>query len=338
MTCTINASTSAGIVQTADLSGGLVLQSNGSSVVNIAPTTLTTTLNSAASNPPFIAQIAGTEAMRIDSSGNVGIGTTSPSTYANGYAPVLAVGTSPNYFIAQGRTDGPTAATNGVRVGGCYSTNPITGSNIFFGAQGGSGQQGIITFNTKSQNDNTTQPAEAMRVTSGGKLAIGSTGGGNGVKLEIVGDTSPDTLTTFKDTRGDGYSGAPMIYWQRNSGTVGTITTTTTSTAYNTSSDYRLKDNIAPMVGALAIVAQLKPVTYKWKTDGSNGQGFIAHELQAVVPDCVTGKKDAIDEEGKPVYQGIDTSFLVATLTAAIQEQQALIESLTTRITALEAK
>jgi len=121
-------------------------------------------------------------------------------------------------------------------------------------------------------------------------------------------------------------------------GVIGSITGTSSTTTYSTSSDYRLKENIAPMTGALATVAQLKPVTYKWKTDGSNGQGFIAHELQAVVPDCVTGEKDAVDADGKPKYQGVDTSFLVATLTKAIQEQQALIESLTTRLTALENK
>ena len=96
-----------------------------------------------------------------------------------------------------------------------------------------------------------------------------------------------------------------------------------TATAYNTTSDYRLKENIVPMTGALATVAQLKPVTYKWKTDGSDGQGFIAHELQAVVPDCVTGEKDAVDADGKPIYQGMDSSFLVATLVSAIQELKA---------------
>jgi len=111
---------------------------------------------------------------------------------------------------------------------------------------------------------------------------------------------------------------------------------TASATAYNTSSDYRLKNTIAPMTGALAKVALLKPVTYKWNLDGSDGQGFIAHELQEVVEGCVTGEKDAVDADGKPVHQGIDTSFLVATLTAAIQEQQALITALTTRITALE--
>jgi hypothetical protein len=91
------------------------------------------------------------------------------------------------------------------------------------------------------------------------------------------------------------------------------------------------------MTGALATVAQLKPVTYKWKADGSDGQGFIAHELQAVVPDCVTGDKDAVDNEGKPKYQGVDTSFLVATLTAALQESHQLIKDLQVRVAALEA-
>jgi len=111
----------------------------------------------------------------------------------------------------------------------------------------------------------------------------------------------------------------------------------------------------------LAKVAQLKPVTYKWKSDGSDSQGFIAHELQAVVPECVVGEKDAVkeqqyevtsavkDDEGNivteavmgtriaPVYQGIDTSFLVATLTAAIQELKAIVDTQAARITALEA-
>jgi hypothetical protein len=104
------------------------------------------------------------------------------------------------------------------------------------------------------------------------------------------------------------------------------------------------------MQNALATVAALKPCTYTWKADGSAGQGFLAHELQAVVPDCVTGEKDAVetvddlDAEGRkigtkevPRYQGVDTSFLVATLVAAIQEQQATISAMETRLAALEA-
>jgi hypothetical protein len=124
-----------------------------------------------------------------------------------------------------------------------------------------------------------------------------------------------------------------------NNQTIGSIAYANASGVnYNTSSDYRLKNTIAPMTGALDKVALLKPCTYKWNIDGSDSQGFIAHELAEVVPECVTGEKDAVDAEGKPIYQGIDTSHLVATLTAAIQEQQALIQAMSARIAALEAE
>lgn len=127
------------------------------------------------------------------------------------------------------------------------------------------------------------------------------------------------------------------IAWINGNGTVGSIAGNGSAVLYNTTSDYRLKNTIAPMTGALAKVALLKPVTFKWNVDGSDGEGFIAHEAQAVIPVCVNGEKDAVDDEGEPKYQGMDTSFLVATLTAAIQEQQVTIEALTARITALEA-
>ena len=121
-------------------------------------------------------------------------------------------------------------------------------------------------------------------------------------------------------------------------GLQGYIQVNTTSTTYSTSSDYRLKENVAPMTGALNKVSRLKPVTYKWKADGSDGQGFIAHELQAVVPECVSGEKDAVDKDGNPEYQGVDTSFLVATLTAAIQELNAKVEAQAAEIALLKSK
>jgi hypothetical protein len=119
----------------------------------------------------------------------------------------------------------------------------------------------------------------------------------------------------------------------RGSGS-GSIVVNNGSVNFNTSSDYRLKENIAPMTGALAKVALLKPCTYTWKATGEAAEGFIAHELQEVIPTAVTGKKDALDEDGRIKPQGVDTSFLVATLTAAIQEQQAIIESLKARLDA----
>jgi hypothetical protein len=118
----------------------------------------------------------------------------------------------------------------------------------------------------------------------------------------------------------------------------GQIQINTSSVAYITSSDYRLKENISTMTGALAKVALLNPVTYQWKVDGSAGEGFIAHELQAVCPDAVSGDKDAVNEDGTIKPQGVDTSFLVATLTAAIQELKAELDQAKTRIAALEAQ
>ena len=85
------------------------------------------------------------------------------------------------------------------------------------------------------------------------------------------------------------------------------------------------------MQNALSVVAQLKPCTFDWIETKEKANGFIAHELQEIIPEAVTGTKDAVDIEGKPKYQGVDTSFLVATLTAAIQELNA-------KVTALEAQ
>lgn len=149
----------------------------------------------------------------------------------------------------------------------------------------------------------------------------------------------------------NGASGYYPGWFQVDGAQKGYITTSTLGTTYNTVSDYRLKENIAPMTGALDKVMALKPCTYTWKEDGSNGQGFIAHELAEIVPECVTGEIDGVheqlyevspavkDEDGNivapavistqtvPFYQGIDTSNLVATLTAAIQELKADFEA-----------
>jgi hypothetical protein len=174
-----------------------------------------------------------------------------------------------------------------------------------------------------------------MRITSGGNLLVNRT--------SVLSDGQYCADFNGNDFRGivlnnsSGTVFANLISFASSGSVIASITQPTASTvAYNTSSDYRLKENIAPMTGALDKVAQLKPVTYKWKIDGSAGQGFIAHELQAVVPDCVSGEKDAVDKDGNPEYQGVDTSFLVATLTAAIQELNAKVEAQAAEIAALK--
>jgi len=109
--------------------------------------------------------------------------------------------------------------------------------------------------------------------------------------------------------------------FQRSGTAVGTISVTTTATAYNTSSDYRLKENIVPLANAADRVQQLNPCRFNFAAEPNQTvDGFLAHEAQAVVPEAVTGQKDAVDQDGNPIYQGIDQAKLVPLLTAALQE------------------
>lgn len=286
MSTIINATTTNGVVIQPDNSGSLQLATN-----------------------------SGTTAVTIDTSQNVGIGTTSPAAKLN-----VATGSS-------------TLTQNIVTIKGGGASGSFAGLSV----QSNSGDE---IFNVNNLSYNVTMGTVA------GKVIIGATTSVSGTRLSLVAatsgvDTNTSSITSTSGTR---------YHWTFQDGASpaerGSITTNGSATAYNTSSDYRLKENILPMTGALATVQALKPVTYTWKESGDNSQGFIAHELQAVVPDCVTGEKDAVetytDEEGneqtRPKYQSIDTSFLVATLTAAIQEQQTIINDLKTRIETLEAK
>ena len=213
-------------------------------------------------------------------------------------------------------------------VAGTVALN-ATGANIITASTNGSERMridssGNLLFGTGGQ------PFMVYRSNSGGEPAAGNSFG-----MRLSNGTSGPQIKTYANANTWEHQG----FYNTTSGSVvqvGGISTATSTTTYATSSDYRLKENIQPMQNALATVAQLNPVTYTWKADGSDGQGFIAHELQAVVPDCVTGEKDAVDEQGNPVYQGIDTSFLVATLTKAIQEQQEQINELKAEVAALK--
>jgi hypothetical protein len=321
-----NKTLTAPVISTISNTGTLTLPTSTDTLVGRATTdtltnkTLTTpTINqfSSASATNLTIQSAGTTAVTIDTSQRVGVGVTSPakplSVYgADGYIQMLNA-----------------------------STGTANGDGAFIGVEGGTTalrivnqENDVISFHTNGLAN------ERMRIDSSGNLLVGATSGGG--KLSVTGTGSSGWV---QNNINSGTSSTASIVFTNGNGAVGSILTSGSSTTYSTSSDYRLKNTVEPMTGALAKVIALKPVTYKWNVDDSEGEGFIAHELAEVCPHAVAGEKDAVDADGNPVYQGIDTSFLVATLTAAIQEQQALItaqaetiNALTARVVALESK
>jgi hypothetical protein len=327
MVATVNASTSAGVVITPDNSGVLAFQSSSATALTIdasqnstfvgtaSATKLIPTGSSATGNGLYLPaanslglSTNGTNAVYIDSSQNFYVNkTTYSDTSGNGFAVF------PNSGVPQVSCVGASNSTN--KNFTVYSATD-SAYKFYVDYAGGGYYAGNLLVKKTSVNS-TVDNNVGVQLAANGKCII-----------EVSGDRAL-ILNRLND------NGIIQEFFRGAGNQVGNINAGTSTVTYNTSSDYRLKQDIAPMTGALAKVTQLKPVTYKWKVDGAEGQGFIAHELQAIVPDCITGEKDAVDKDGKPEYQGIDTSFLVATLTAAIQELKVINDSQATSIATL---
>lgn len=133
--------------------------------------------------------------------------------------------------------------------------------------------------------------------------------------------SSGQSVMVLNDTGVDG----SILDLRKDGTTVGSISVTASATAYNTSSDYRLKDNIQDITGSGAFIDALQPRTWNWKVDGSAGAGFIAHELQAVSPSSVVGEKDAVDADGNPEYQAVEygSAEVIAMLVAEVKSLRA---------------
>jgi hypothetical protein len=331
MSSIIRATTTSGLQIAPDNSGSLQLQTNGT-----------------------------TTAVTIDTSQNVGIGTASPTQLLDINGNLAITGT------ARRITADFSNATQTNRV--AFQTSTTNGNTSISSLPNGTGNISFIrafnnsdptnasfadigivgTTDVRIRSDTTgtgsylpmtfhTSATERMRIDTSGNVLVNTTTIRNNGRVSVDFNGASAGGMGINDTASS--NGSAFIAFLTGGTFRGSITNNNnTGVTYGTSSDYRLKEDIAPMTGALTKVSQLKPVTYKWKIDGSDGQGFIAHELAEVVPDCVVGEKDAVDEEGNPKYQGVDTSYLVATLTAAIQEQQTIINDLKARIEVLEAK
>ena len=290
-----------------------------------------------------------TFAMRINEAGNVGIGTTSPT----GSGTVLHLngsGTVADFHMTN--TTSGVASTDGLimRYSGLNAEflNREAGANIFY-----------------------TSATERMRIDSSGDVYVGKSSGNatvqgtvlyNSGQIYVTASGSQAVLLTRKTNDGE------IILFYREGTNVGNISVTGSSTAYNTSSDYRLKENVVDLTGASARVNQLDVKRFNFISDDTNTlvDGFLAHEVATVVPEAITGAKDAMkdeeyevtaaveevtDDDGNvtteaadavmgtrnvPNYQGIDQSKLVPLLTAALQEALAKIDAMETRLTALE--
>ena len=267
----------------------------------------------------ILLKTSNAERMRIDSSGNVGIGTSAPggNLHVQG-----AAGDAVRLYITDGDTTG-VANSLIIQKSGTLSliSDRQSGSQLLFG-----------TANT-----------ERMRITSAGAVLVGKTTGSvttNGVELRNdfinIFTNRDDVAAQFRRVATTSLQLAQFYGGADANTIVGAISVSDAATTYNTTSDYRLKEDVQPMVGASDRVMALNPVNFSWKTNGSRVDGFLAHEAQEVVPEAVTGEKDAVDADGNPEYQGIDQSKLVPVLTAALQEALTKIEALEARIVALE--
>jgi len=259
-----------------------------------------------------------------NSSGNVGIGNTDPtSSFSN--ADDLVIGNGSGH---RGMTIlAGTSSISGIEFSdGTGSDAAKTAGGIRYDHSGN-----YMRFNT---NDG----SERMRIDPSGRLLVGTT-------TNTIGSSGATIVTNFAGNSDNGiktrdsasHSSVNHMVMISGSTDIGQIVGTTSSVSYNSASDYRLKENVVAISDGISRLKTLKPSRFNFIIDPDKTvDGFLAHEVTAV-PEAVSGTKDAVDSDGKPIHQSMDSAKLVPLLTAALQEAIAKIEVLETKVAALEA-
>jgi len=244
--------------------------------------------------------------------GNVGIGTSSPATKLN-------------------------IATTGADVEIRASTTTSGNVRVGFDASGAY-YNWIQTLRSSGAMQFAISNSEAMRIVSSGNLLVGTTALGGSQTQGLV--LAPGTASEMDIGHASGTgSGATYINFRYNGGSIGSVTQNgTTGVLYNLTSDYRLKNNPVPLTGAKDFVMALQPKTWDWWDGSGKGVGFIAHEFMEVAKYSGHGEKDAVDEDGKPVYQSIQpsSSEVMANMVAFIQELKAELDTVKAELAALK--
>ena len=242
--------------------------------------------------------------MRITGAGNVGIGTTSPS-----------------FNLEVARTGSQSG--NGATLAASNTSSDPAGLRL------NSGHGNWSVYNSKTVADalefrDETANSTRMVINSSGKILINRTNeDGTGVMHIAVNSGGGISVRTAVQ------SSQTMLDFGNQNGVVGSIKTSGSATAFNTSSDYRLKENAVAISDGITRLKTLKPYRFNFKTDSSTIlDGFFAHEVSSAVPEAISGTKDAVDKDNNPIHQGIDQSKLVPLLVAAVQELIGRVETL----------
>ena len=337
MASTISAgtTTTTALVYSADTSGVLQLQTNGGTTALTLDTSQNATFAGkvASASSLQLATNGTTTAVTIDTAQNMGLGVT-PSAWSgvtafqNKSASVAVTSNGNNMDLATNRYYNGTSDL-------FYQTGNYA---LMYEQASGSGVHRWFTSTATGTAGNAITFTQAMSLDASGNLLVGKTSAGNAINGAQLSSTyqfftnTSDYISIFNRRGTDGIS----VYFQKAETNVGNISVTTSATAYNTSSDYRLKNITGALTGAKDFIMSLQPKQGTWKADGSKFVGFLAHEFQEVSPSSVTGEKDAVDADGKPIMQSMQASSseVMANLISLVQEQQAIIESLKARLDA----